>query len=331
MTQSDPSNAPFFSVIIPTRNRLELFKQAYESVLNQSFSNFEVIVVNDGSDEEWLTKYKAFEASAPEHVHFRYQIKRPNGHGQSYSMNTGALVAKGRYLCFLDDDDMWTDSSHLERAFKSISDSHVQIDAYYTNQKAVYVDGTEKPGPIWLDDLVQHLSHKTSDNNGSYVVSAEELTTSHGFAHLNCSIVRRELYLSIKGMDENIRWECDHDFYLRTLDNANTLLFNPAFIAKHLIPDTQKKENMTTMVSMLEKRLYQVTVFEKCTLLLNKPAIKAYSQKRLAYTFQHITNELVLTKRTKEAAVYARKALACRFTIRWQVFCYWLQLKALFS
>ena len=50
MTQSDPSNAPFFSVIIPTRNRLELFKQAYESVLNQSFSNFEVIVVNDGSD-----------------------------------------------------------------------------------------------------------------------------------------------------------------------------------------------------------------------------------------------------------------------------------------
>lgn len=331
MTHSDFDNAPFFSVIIPTRNRFALFKKAYESVLNQTFSNFEIVVINDGSDEDALAQYKAFEATTPPHVHFRYQIRRPNGHGQSYSMNTGALVGKGEYLCFLDDDDVWTDPEHLERAHKSITASTTKVDAYYTNQKAVFVDGNEKPGPIWLDDLSTRLAHKQADSVGSYSVSAAELLTAHGFAHLNCSIVRRALYLSMKGMDENIRWECDHDFYLRTLDNATTVLFNPAFIAKHLIPDTQKKENMTTMVSMLEKRLYQVTVFEKCTLLLNNPAIKAYSQKRLAYTFQHITNELVLTKRTKEAAVYARKALACRFTIRWQVFCYWLQLKALFS
>ena len=80
----------FFSVIIPTRNRVKLFKKALDSVLAQSFTNFEVIVVNDGSDAPSLEEYKQLEENTPSNVKFRYQVKRPNGHGQSYSMNTGA-------------------------------------------------------------------------------------------------------------------------------------------------------------------------------------------------------------------------------------------------
>lgn len=329
MTNVDRS--PFFSVIIPTRNRVELFKKALNSVLAQSYPHFEVIVVNDGSDATSLDAYKQLEKTTPSNVKFRYQIKRPNGHGQSYSMNTGALVGAGEYLCFLDDDDEWVDTEHLTRAHNSISESVKKVDAYYTNQKAVFVDGVIKQGPIWLDDLPGQLNNKSTDAYGSIEVSVEELLRSHGFAHLNCSIVRRELYLEMKGMDENIRWECDRDLYLRTLDNAQTLLYNPNFIARHLIPDTSKKENMTTMVNMLEKRLYQVTVYQKGALLLKRKAIRKYCLASLGFIFQHITHELLSTNRTKEAAVYASKALACRFSIKWLMLTCWLKIKALLS
>lgn len=329
MTNVDRS--PFFSVIIPTRNRVELFQKALNSVLAQSYPHFEVIVVNDGSDATSLDAYKQLEKTTPSNVKFRYQIKRPNGHGQSYSMNTGALVGAGEYLCFLDDDDEWVDTEHLTRAHNSISESVKKVDAYYTNQKAVFVDGVIKQGPIWLDDLPGQLNNKPTDAYGSIEVSVEELLRSHGFAHLNCSIVRRELYLEMKGMDENIRWECDRDLYLRTLDNAQTLLYNPNFIARHLIPDTSKKENMTTMVNMLEKRLYQVTVYQKGALLLKRKAIRQYCLASLGFIFQHITHELLSTNRTKEAAVYASKALACRFSIKWLTLTCWLKIKALLS
>ena len=300
-------------------------------MLAQSFKDVEIIVVNDGSDKQSLQAYKEFEKEAPENVTFRYQIKRPNGHGQSYSMNTGALVSNGEYLCFLDDDDEWIDTEHLTRAYKSITQCSRTVDAYYTNQKAVFVDGSEKSGPIWLDDLPHLLPQKANDAQGSIEVSIPELLKSHGFAHLNCSIIRRELYLGIKGMDENIRWECDRDLYLRTLNSAKCILYNPSFIARHLIPDTSKKDNMTTMVNMLEKRLYQVTVYQKGMLLIDNSAIQAYCKASLGFIYQHITNELISTKRTTEAATYAHKALACRFSFKWLLFTYWLKTKALLS
>ena len=331
MTNTDLKNTPFFSVVIPTRNRVDLFKKALNSVLSQTFTNFEVIVVNDGSDKESLEAYKQFEKEAPSNVYFRYQIKRPNGHGQSYSMNTGALVGAGKYLCFLDDDDEWVDTEHLARAYESISDSEKTVDAYYTNQTAVFVDGVVKQGPIWLEDLTEKLQYKQSDVRGTMDVSVSELLESHGFAHLNCSIIRRELYLCINGMDENIRWECDRDLYLRTLDRADKILYNPCVVSRHLIPDTSKKENMTTMVNMLEKRLYQVAVFQKGTLLLQRSSLRTYCLAYLGFIYQHITHELLSTNRVKEASSYASKALACRFSIKWLVFTYWLKTKALLS
>ena len=88
---------------------------------------------------------------------------------------------------------------------------------------------------------------------------------------------------------------------------------------------------MTTMVNMLEKRLYQVTVFQKGTLLLQRSSLRTYCLASLGFIYQHITHELLSTNRVKEASSYASKALACRFSIKWLVFTYWLKTKALLS
>ena len=91
---SENGTDPFFSIIIPTRNRPVWFRRALDSVLAQDCAAMEVIAVVDGSQEEYLKRYRELEASLPE-IHFEYLPHRPAGHGQSYSMNVGAAVARG--------------------------------------------------------------------------------------------------------------------------------------------------------------------------------------------------------------------------------------------
>src|SRR6185312_5085635 len=104
-----------FSVIIATRNRPALFAVALRSILRQSCKGIEIIVVNDGSDEVHLPEYRRLVEAAGRLVQFHSLVPRPNGHGQSYALNFGVAQATGNYICFLDDDDCWTDDDYLDR------------------------------------------------------------------------------------------------------------------------------------------------------------------------------------------------------------------------
>jgi glycosyltransferase involved in cell wall biosynthesis len=90
---------PFFSVIIPTYNRLELLKQALASVWTQTFSDYEVIVVDDGSTDEtweWLATQES-----------KIRRFRQKNAGPGSARNFAAKQATGEYLAFLDTDDLW--------------------------------------------------------------------------------------------------------------------------------------------------------------------------------------------------------------------------------
>ncbi|MDR3604182.1 MAG: glycosyltransferase [Syntrophaceae bacterium] len=89
---------PFVSVIIPTYNRLELLKKTVVSVRSQSFRDFEIIVINDGSSDgtaEWLAEQ-----------HDVIGVNQPNS-GIASSRNKGISASKGEWLAFLDHDDIW--------------------------------------------------------------------------------------------------------------------------------------------------------------------------------------------------------------------------------
>lgn len=90
---------PTVSVIIPTYNRLEYIGEAVKSVLAQTYQNYEIIVIDDGS----LIDVK--KALSP----FKNKIKyiRQKHKGLGTARNTGAKVARGKYLAFLDDDDLF--------------------------------------------------------------------------------------------------------------------------------------------------------------------------------------------------------------------------------
>ncbi len=92
--------SPLFSVIIPTKNRCSLLMKALDSVLHQSYENFELIVVDDDSNDDTLAQVGLVNDSR---VHLLKNIARE----RSAARNTGIAIAKGSYICFLDDDDMY--------------------------------------------------------------------------------------------------------------------------------------------------------------------------------------------------------------------------------
>ena len=90
---------PHVSVIIPTYNRRQMLGDTVESVLSQSFKGFELIVVDDGSEDctaEHLSKYGSS----------LRVISQPR-RGVAAARNLGVRCSSGRYLAFLDSDDLW--------------------------------------------------------------------------------------------------------------------------------------------------------------------------------------------------------------------------------
>ena len=93
--------SPIFSIIVPTYNRPSFLSEAISSVLNQSFQDFEIIIIDDKSSDENLQKVAAIASQSEKirlHLHSHNQ-------GVSKARNTGISLAKGNYIHFLDDDD----------------------------------------------------------------------------------------------------------------------------------------------------------------------------------------------------------------------------------
>jgi glycosyltransferase involved in cell wall biosynthesis len=260
---------PRFSVILPTRNRAALFATALASVLDQGFRDFEIIVVNDGSSPEQERQYREAIAAAPDRVRFLTLVSTVRGHGQSYALNFGAAEARGEYLCFLDDDDQWTDPDHLGRVASVIAANPAKPDLILCNQRA-FRNGVPVDGVIWIEDLESRL-RSARDAAGAYTVTPSELLACRAHCHLNTTVVSRAFYLAVGGLDEGLRYECDRDFYLNAIDRAAIIKFLPAVVSRHNIPDPAARASMSTAESELSKRLYQLRVCDKAVLFALLP------------------------------------------------------------
>ena len=92
---------PKVSIIIPTYNRANLLPRAINSVLNQTFKDFELIIVDDGSTDNTRKVVKEFEEKDSR---IKY-IWQENFGGPAKPTNTGLKISKGKYIAFLDSDN----------------------------------------------------------------------------------------------------------------------------------------------------------------------------------------------------------------------------------
>lgn len=96
------------SVVIPTFNRMETLPRAVESVLNQTYQNLELIIVNDGSSDETSNYLDSIKDPRVRHISTANQ-------GVSMARNVGIGLAKGEWIAFLDSDDEWEKAKLAEQ------------------------------------------------------------------------------------------------------------------------------------------------------------------------------------------------------------------------
>ena len=113
-TDQQMEHHPLFSVIIPTYNRGRILSSTLDSVLKQSFENWECIIIDDGSTDNTQTFIKGY----LEDPRFTYHYQ--NNAERSAARNKGIDIAKGKYLCFLDSDDLFL-KDHLSELANQIS------------------------------------------------------------------------------------------------------------------------------------------------------------------------------------------------------------------
>ncbi|MDX2195730.1 MAG: glycosyltransferase [Cytophagales bacterium] len=132
MEASDVSR-PYFSVIIPTHNRKISLTEAVQSVLNQSFNDFEVRICDDASGYP----VKGYLTSILPDNRIYIHTNTTNS-GPAYSRNRGLEQCTGKYICFLDDDDLWL-PNHLQSLYDIIQ-KYPQGILYYSNVQILNVD-----------------------------------------------------------------------------------------------------------------------------------------------------------------------------------------------
>ena len=129
----------FFSVIIPLYNKEDTIERAVDSVLNQTFKKFELIVINDGSTDLSLNKIIDIKDD-------RIRIVNKENQGVSSARNLGIKMSNTNWICFLDADDYW-ENDFLEKFYKQIGNSNeigFVFSSYFINEKPIRVVNINK-------------------------------------------------------------------------------------------------------------------------------------------------------------------------------------------
>ncbi len=183
---------PKVSVIIPTYNRQKFIGAAIQSVLDQTFQDFELIVIDDGSTDQTVDVIRAFSSDK---IRYFYQSNR----GRSNSRNHALNLAQGQYIAFLDSDDLYL-SGKLELQV-GYMDAHPEFGMIYTAAYCIDGDG------VLLNSVYEAVVSGWIYKEIAFFVPVT--------ITLPTVMVRREIFDKVGGFDEAMERFEDTDMWRR--------------------------------------------------------------------------------------------------------------------
>lgn len=179
------------AVVMPVYNGLPYLKKSIDSVLAQDYANWELIILDDGSDDGSLTALDEYAAS-----HARVtRILSPGGEGPSRLRNRAIESTDAEYVAFLDADDLMSSDSLRLRAAVLATDQHAA--ASYSPVRFVGAEGRR----LGLYGTVKEI------------VNFPDLVTNHFIT--SCIMARRSILVQLNGFDERLHYGEDWDLWLR--------------------------------------------------------------------------------------------------------------------
>jgi len=205
---------PFFSVITPLYNKEKYIQNTLNCVFNQSFSNFEVIVVNDGSTDRSLAILDEFSDNRLKIIHQKNQ-------GVSVARNTGMENAKADYICFLDADDVWK-PNHLQAFYDTITkfpDAKMYCNRYVSQ--------------ISKNTFIKNNFIDIDENYEGYIKDFFKSSLINRVALTSAVCIHKDTFNEIGGFDKAISSGQDLEYWIKiaikykiAITKNNTLIYN---------------------------------------------------------------------------------------------------------
>ncbi|WP_254904749.1 glycosyltransferase family 2 protein [Clostridium tyrobutyricum] len=214
------------SVIIPMYNSEKYIEITIKSILNQTYDNIEIIIIDDGSVDksafivkEMINKYKNHK------IYYFYQ----NNSGVSCARNTGIKKSKGKYIAFIDSDDLWLETK-IEKQIKAMIKNNMNAcycgfsDFYYNNDLIKKRKMKFSKGKILYDFLKDNVWCWT----GTWVINKSFIEDNKIFFNENCG------------------WGEDFEFFIKI-----SALTNVCCVAEYLALYRIREKSITTSSSLL--------------------------------------------------------------------------------
>ena len=233
---------PLVSIIIPSYNRDNLIRESLDSVLAQTYLNWECIIVDDGSTDGTNSILKEYSIIDNRFIIVSKPVELRQG--ASVSRNLGLKFARGEYIQFLDSDDILAEDK-LEKQIISLKKE---------NKKTISVCKThcfkEKKDDVILD--IDRLDYRDFSTSEEYFDVIGEIG---GYYAPESFLISKELIDFSGHWNENLTLNDDGEFFFRIIHNSNKIVFINDTFVRH-------RENTGNNLSMLNS-------FQKATSLVN--------------------------------------------------------------
>lgn len=235
---------PLISIVIPTHNRADVLKECLDSVVNQTYKNFEVIVVNDNSKDETNSILEEYD-----NKYNNFNSYSNDGVGGNAARNFGVKMSKGEYIAFMDDDDV----CELDR-----------IDRQYN----VILSNNKKP-----DFIISGFYIVSSNLKRLKTVDYKKRLDSVGFPQR--WLIKKEVIIKSGCFDTEQPALQDVEFFWRLRDNASIIFDSSPVVSirNSSISITKDKTKMINGINRLlllhgdkmSKREKNIWLIQLCT------------------------------------------------------------------
>jgi glycosyltransferase involved in cell wall biosynthesis len=212
---------PFFSVIIPLYNKENFIKNTLQSVLNQTFFDFEIIIINDGSTDQ--SENIVLEFQDPR---IRYYVQK--NQGVSVARNYGIRLAQSKYITFIDADDFWYPNF--------LASMHQTIHRFPEQKVFAAAIEIETPKNIFP---AAYSIQKTSDFEE---VNYFEASSKESVIWTSCSIFHRLVFEKVGNFDITIKSGQDTDLWIR-IGLIYPVLFSWKILARYVYDSNSLSKN----------------------------------------------------------------------------------------
>ncbi len=294
------NTTPLVSVIVTFYNQGPYVLPALESVMGQTYPNFEVIVVDDGSTDDTLARC----ASVGDRITYVRQANK----GAAAARNAGMRRARGSLLAFLDGDDLWEPEKLAVQ---------VAAASRYPESGLIAVDGTQfAETEVLADTLLARRVHALLDNSTSRVVSA---SCYDFFFPSSCIftpsqvMIRRAVFHDVGSWDSQVRLSHDYDLYLRIAARYPVTFIGQKLVRWRYLPGSMSGPLSTRQfryalehVSIWRKHVREAP-FEHRSLI--HALLPAFTHKiaREAYYYGHVHDRLWATRYLTRVAMRSRR------------------------